>query len=60
MALHRIDPDVVRRDFLAAGFEPAGESDVLRNRADDHSLSIFDAAIVGRTDRFVLGFLKRS
>ena len=30
MAVHRIDPDVVRRDFLAAGFEPDGESDVLR------------------------------
>ena len=58
-AVHRIDSNVVRRDFVAAGFEPAGESDVLRNRADDHSLSVFDAAIVGRTDRFVLRFLKR-
>jgi predicted methyltransferase len=56
MAVHRIDPDVVRRDFLAAGFERAGESDVLRTATDDHSLSVFDAAVVGRTDRFVSRF----
>ena len=56
IAVHRIDPDVVRRDFLAAGFEPAGESDVLRTTTDDYSLSVFDAAVVGRTDRFVLRF----
>jgi len=58
LAVHRIDVDVVRRDFAAAGFEPDGESDVLRNRADDYSLSAFDAAVVGRTDRFVLRFRK--
>ncbi len=58
VALHRIDPDVVRRDFLAAGFAPAGESDVLRTTADDYSLSVFDAAVVGRIDRFVLRFHK--
>jgi predicted methyltransferase len=57
-ALHRIDPAVVRRDFAAAGFELDGESDVLRNRADDYGSSVFDAAIVGRTDRFVLRFRK--
>jgi predicted methyltransferase len=58
-ALHRIDPAVVRRDFVAAGFEPDGESDVLRTRNDDYSLTVFDAAVVGRTDRFVLRFRKR-
>lgn len=57
-ALHRIDPAVVRRDFVAAGFEPDGESDVLRNRGDDLRLSVFDAAVVGRTDRLVLRFRK--
>jgi predicted methyltransferase len=55
-ALHRIDPAVVRRDFVGAGFEPYGESDVLRSSGDDYSLSVFDAAVVGRTDRFVLRF----
>jgi predicted methyltransferase len=59
VTLHRIDPAVVRGDFVTAGFEPAGESDVLRNRADDHSLSVFDAAVAGRTDRFVLRFRKQ-
>jgi predicted methyltransferase len=58
MALHRIDPAAVRRDFAAAGFEPAGESDVLRSTTDDYSLSVFDDAVVGRTDRFVLRFRK--
>ncbi len=55
-AVHRIDPEVVRRDFLGAGFEPAGESDVLRSASDDCARSVFDAAVVGRTDRFVMRF----
>jgi len=59
MAAHRIDPAVVRRDFAAAAFEPDGETDVLRNPNDDYTLSVFDAAVVGRTDRFVLRFRKR-
>lgn len=58
VAMHRIDPEVVRRDFVSAGFEPDGESDVLRNPNDDYTLSVFDAAIAGRTDRFVLRFRK--
>jgi predicted methyltransferase len=56
MAVHRIDPAVVRRDFAAAGFVLDAESDVLRTTTDDYSLSVFDAAVVGRTDRFVLRF----
>ena len=56
--LHRIDPAVVRCDFVAAGFEPDGESDVLRNRGDDYGVSVFDPGVVGRTDRFVLRFRK--
>lgn len=58
MAVHRIDAAVVRRDFGAAGFELDGESDILRTTTDDHSLSVFDDAVVGRTDRFVLRFRK--
>jgi predicted methyltransferase len=58
LAVHRIDPAVVRRDFVAADFVPDGESDVLRNRTDDYSLSVFDAAVVGRTDRFIMRFRK--
>jgi predicted methyltransferase len=58
MAAHRIDRAVVLRDFAAAGFVLDGESDVLRNRNDDYTLSVFAAAVVGRTDRFVLRFRK--
>ena len=35
--LHRIDPAVLRADFERAGFVFDGESDLLRNPADDHS-----------------------
>jgi predicted methyltransferase len=58
MATHRIDRAVVERDFAAAGFELDGESDVLRATSDDYSRSVFDEAVVGRTDRFVLRFRK--
>lgn len=58
-AQHRIDPAVVRRDFLAAGFVLEAESDALRNPADDHSRSVFDPTVLGRTDRFVMRFRKR-
>lgn len=57
-ALHRIDPAVVRADFEAAGFVLDGESDILRNPADNHGLEVFDPAIRGRTDRFVMRFRK--
>lgn len=56
MALHRIDPQVVRDDFARAGFVLDSESPLLRNAADDHRLGVFDPAIQGHTDRFVLRF----
>lgn len=56
--LHRIDPAAVKAEVTAAGFEYVGESDVLRNPADNHTLPIFDASIKGRTDRFILKFRK--
>ena len=56
--LHRIDPAVIRADFERAGFVVDGESDLLRNPADDHSLSVFDAAIRGKTDRAIFRFKK--
>ena len=55
-ALHRIDPAVVRADFERAGFVFDGESDLLRNREDDHTKLVFDPSIRGRTDRFVYRF----
>jgi predicted methyltransferase len=56
--LHRIDPAAVKTEALAAGFEFVGESDVLRNPADDHSLPVFDKSIKGRTDKFIYKFRK--
>jgi predicted methyltransferase len=56
--LHRIDPAVVKADFLRAGFVLEAESDLLKNPADDHSLNVFDDKIRGKTDRFIFRFRK--
>ena len=56
--LHRIDEVTVKQQVLAAGFEYVGESDVLRNRADDRKTNVFNPAIRGRTDQFVFKFRK--
>jgi len=56
--LHRIDPQLARKEVLAAGFEFAGESELLRNPADSHTLKVFDPAIRGKTDQFLLKFRK--
>jgi predicted methyltransferase len=57
-SLHRIDPAIVRQQVIAAGFEYMGESDVLRNEADDRTLKVFDPAVRGHTDQFVFNFRK--
>jgi predicted methyltransferase len=57
-ALHRIEKQVVIDEIEAAGFKLADEANFLSNPADDHSKSIFDPAIMGKTDRFVLRFEK--
>ena len=57
-ATHRIDADVVRADFAAAGFTLEAESDALRNPADDRTRSALDDAVRGRTDRFLMRFRK--
>ena len=54
--LHRIDPELLKRDFTAAGFVFEAESDVLRNPEDDHTKQVFDESIRGKTDRFVYRF----
>ncbi|HMK85302.1 MAG TPA: hypothetical protein VK437_05025 [Steroidobacteraceae bacterium] len=56
--LHRIDPAVVKREVLAAGFVLVGESDLLRQPADPHTAKVFDPSIRGRTDQFILKFRK--
>ena len=56
--LHRIDPAIVRTQVTAAGFVFVGESDVLRNPADDHAKAVFDPSIRGHTDQFIYKFRK--
>lgn len=56
--LHRIDPQIVKAQVSAAGFKFDGESDVLRNPADDHKLKVFDEPIHGHTDQFSFRFRK--
>jgi len=55
---HRIDPNVVKADFKRAGFVLVGSSDILRNPADKHDVEVHDAAIRGKTDRFIFKFKK--
>ncbi|MEJ2459245.1 MAG: methyltransferase, partial [Novosphingobium sp.] len=56
--LHRIPEATVIREVEAAGFKLEGNSKTLANPADDHALSIFDPSIRGKTDEFVLKFVK--
>ena len=56
--LHRIDPAAVKSEVEAAGFVLVGESDVLKNPADPHTLAIFDPAIKGHTDKLLFRFKK--
>lgn len=56
--VHRIDPGIVIADMQAAGFRLDAKSDLLRNMNDDYSKIVFDPELRGRTDRFVLRFVK--
>jgi predicted methyltransferase len=56
--LHRIDPDIVKKQVTSVGFVFDGETDVLRNPADTHKLKVFDPSIRGNTDQFAFRFRK--
>ena len=58
-SLHRIDPDLIKRDFEAAGLTFESEANFLRNPQDDHTKPVFDDSIKGKTDRVVLRFTKK-
>ena len=53
---HRIDAAVVKADMAAAGFKFVGESNALRNPADDRTKLVFDPSVRGKTDQFVYVF----
>ena len=55
---HRIDRAAVIREATAAGFRPAGESNVVRNPADPLNIAVFNPKIRGRTSQFALKFRK--
>lgn len=56
--LHRIEPATVRREVEAAGFKFVAESSVLANAEDPHTAGVFDASIRGKTDQFILKFMR--
>ena len=57
-ALHRIEEAKVVAAARRAGLEVAARSDLLRNPDDDRTKRVFDPAIRGRTDRFLLKLRK--
>jgi predicted methyltransferase len=56
--LHRIEESRVDAAVKASDFEIEAKSDLLRNPEDDHSKNVFDPAVRGRTDRFLLRLRK--
>jgi predicted methyltransferase len=52
------DKATVIAEVTAAAFKLAGESDILRNPADDHTKVVFDPAIRWHTDQFILKFVR--
>jgi len=55
---HRVEDAFVKEEITAAGFEFVTSIDALRNPEDDHTKGPFDPSIRGKTDRFVLKFMK--
>jgi predicted methyltransferase len=56
--LHRIEKAQVIREVTAAGFKLVGEGDALHRTTDDHTKPIFDPAVRGKTDQYMLKFQK--
>jgi predicted methyltransferase len=56
--LHRVSPDVVKQEVMAAGFKLEGESPLLAHKDDNHTSPVFDGAVRGKTDSFLLKFRK--
>ncbi len=57
-SLHRMDPDAVIAEVTGVGFVLAGECDLLKNEADDHTSKVFDSDMRGKTDQFIMKFTK--
>ncbi len=57
-SLHRIDEEFAIQDIQSVGFVLQEKLELLRNPSDDYTRDIWDDAVSGRTDRFVLLFEK--
>jgi predicted methyltransferase len=57
-ALHRIDPEVLKQEVTAAGFELVEESKLLQHPEDDHTKMVFTPGLRGLTDQTVFKFRK--
>jgi predicted methyltransferase len=56
--LHRIDPEVVKKQVMEAGFKLDSSGDFLKNKNDPHTSDVHDAKIRWQTDQFILKFTK--
>ncbi len=57
--LHRIDPEVIKKEVSAAGFELVEQSKrCSRTREDDHTQMVFSPGLRGLTDQTIFKFRK--
>ncbi len=56
--LHRIDPEVIKKEVLAAGFVLAEDSKLQASKDDDHTKMVFAPGTRGGTDRSLFKFVK--
>ena len=56
--LHRMEEALVKAQVTSAGFVVDGESPILTNPADDHTLKLFDPSIRGHADQYLIRFRK--
>lgn len=53
-AWHRVEPGLIEMLLERAGFKNIEHSDLYRNNADPHNISVFDPQIRGTTDRYLV------
>jgi predicted methyltransferase len=56
--LHRIDPQIIKSEVTAAGFELVTESKLLAHPEDDHTRIVFSPGLRGLTDQTIFKFRK--
>jgi predicted methyltransferase len=56
--LHRIDPELIKQEVLAAGFKLVEDSKLLAHPEEDHSKMVFTPGTRGVTDQSIFKFRK--